>query len=118
MRADGEAWGKALQAGLGRAARGAPAHQAHRFAEQVEVDADMGGDQVGATVVITAAGAGFANDSAVLSATEYGSSLKCFDSPRGGRYWVEPTVKAAEPLAVAAARRSTSMLVARCNSGG
>jgi len=118
MRADGQAWGRALQQGLARAAKGAPAAQAHRFADGIDVDADMAGADVGATVVITADGAGFYNDSAVLSATEYGSSLKCFDSPQGGRYWVQPTVKAAEPLAVAAARRTTSMLVTRCNSGG
>jgi len=119
MRAEGVAWGRALSAALGRAARGAPAPQAHRFSDAAEVEeTDATGDTVGATVVIKAAGAGFGNDYAVLNATEYGSSLKRFHAPRGGRYWIAPTVRAAEPLAHRVAERTTTTLVARCNNGG
>jgi len=114
MRATGAAWGRALAAGLDRAARGAPSPQAARFAGAAEADTDA----AGTVVVISADGAGFANDSAVLNATEHGSTLKRFHAPRGGRYWIAPTVRAAEPVAVASARRTTTALVARCNAGG
>ena len=118
-KAEGQSWARALSLGLGRAARGAPAPQTHRFADAVDVEeADNAGRVTGATVVITADGAGFYNDSAVLQATEHGSELACFQVDRGGPYWIAPTVRAAEPLAVAAARRTSSLLVARCNSGG
>jgi hypothetical protein len=119
MRAEGNAWGRALAAGLDRAARGAPAPQTRRFAGAAEVDdTDNLGDQVGATVVIDADSVDFYNPGAVLQATEHGSRLACFQVGRGGPYWIQPTVRKAEGLAVAGANRTTSALVARCNAGG
>jgi hypothetical protein len=75
------------------------------------------GDRVGATVVIDAAAADFYNPGAVLQATEHGSPLACFHVARGGEYWIAPTVRASEALAVTGARRATSALVAQCNAG-
>jgi len=117
MRATGQAWARALETALGRAARGAPSPQAHRFDGAAEVDDEDEAGSIGAVVVVNAEGAGFYNDSAVLQATERGSPLKCFDAPPGGRYWIDPTVRASEPLAVAAARRVTTVAVAKCNGG-
>lgn len=114
MRVTGEAWGRALAAGLDRGAAGAPSPQASRFVGAAEVD----GAGAGTSVVLNADGAGFANNSAVLMATEHGSRLRRFHAPRGGSYWIAPAVRAAEPVAVAASRRTTAALVARCNAGG
>lgn len=113
-RAVGVTWSRALVAALDHAAASARAPQTRRFVGAADADEDAGG----AVVVISADGAGFYNDSAVLTATEHGSDLRAFHAPPGGRYWIAPTVTVAEPIAVTAARRTTATLVARCNAGG
>lgn len=118
MRAEGAAWGRLLAVALDRAARSAPAPQTRRFVGSADVDEDTAGDTVGATVVIDGSGADFYNPGAVLQATEHGSGLACFHVDRGGEYWIGPTVRASEPIAVQGARRATSALVAQCNAGG
>ena len=119
MKAEGQTWARALTVALGRAANSAPAPQTHRFSDAADVEeSDETGRDTGATVVNTADGAGFYNDSAVLQATEHGSELACFQVDRGGPYWIGPTVRTAEPIAVVSARRTSSLLVARCNAGG
>ena len=114
MKTVGATWARALAAALDRAAAHAPAPQTRRFVGAAEGESDA----TGAVVVVSAAGAGFFNDSAVLNATEHGSDLRAFHAPRGGRYWIDPTMKASEPVAVTAARQTTTVLVNRCNAGG
>ena len=113
-RSVGVAWARALEAGLDRAATHARAPQTRRFRGAAKASEES----TGAVVVIDAAGAGFYNNSAVLSATEHGSNLTAFHAPRGGHYWIAPTVTASEGVAVGAAREMTTANVARCNRGG
>ena len=115
MKVEGAAWGRLLEVALGRAARGARAPQTRRFADAASVEES---DTAGAVVVISGDGAGFYNSSAVLQATEHGSDLACFSAPRGGEYWIAPTVRESESLALASCQKTTGVLVARCNAGG